>query len=60
MTLKYANYAFGNDWKFQHGGAKSYIYHLTQEWCHDNFPAIINKDYWLSDSSDLNLLDRSI
>ena len=57
VTLKYGNKIFGNDWTFQQDGAKPHTHHLTQEWCHDNFPAFINKDQWPPNNPDLNLLD---
>ena len=33
---------------------------LTQEWCWDNFPSLIDKDRWLPKSPDLDPLDYSI
>ncbi|CAF1949018.1 unnamed protein product [Rotaria magnacalcarata] len=60
VALKYGNHVFGNDWAFQHDGAKPHIHQLTQQWCHDNFPGFIDKDHWLPNSPDLNPLDYCI
>ncbi|CAF2059441.1 unnamed protein product [Rotaria magnacalcarata] len=60
VALKYGNHVFGNDWAFQHDGAKPHIHQLTQQWCHDNFPGFIDKDHWLPNSPDLNALDYCI
>lgn len=59
-ALKYGNKVFGNDWMFQQDGAKPHQYHLTQQWCRDNFPSFIDKDHWPPNSPDLNPLDYSI
>ncbi|CAF1514216.1 unnamed protein product [Rotaria sordida] len=60
VALKYGNHVFGNDWTFQQDGAKPHIHHLTQQWCHDNFPGFIDKDHWSPNSPDLNPLDYCI
>ncbi|CAF1535797.1 unnamed protein product, partial [Adineta ricciae] len=60
IALKYGNYVFGNDWTYQQDGAKPHTHHLTQQWCHDNFPAFIDKDHWPPNSPDLNSLDYCI
>ena len=60
VALKYGNHVFKNDWTFQQDGAKPHIHRLTQEWCHDNFPAFIDKDHWPPNSPDLNPLDYCI
>ncbi|CAF5119622.1 unnamed protein product, partial [Rotaria sp. Silwood1] len=60
VALKYGNHVFGNDWTFQQDGARPYTHHLTQQWCHDNFPVFIEKDHWPPTSPDLNLLDYCI
>jgi hypothetical protein len=41
MALKYESQ---NDWAFQQDGVKPHTHHLIQQWCHDNFPAFIDKD----------------
>ena len=51
---------FGDDLTFQQDGATSHTHHLTQQWCHDNFPAFIGKNHWPQNSPDLNPLDYSI
>ena len=33
---------------------------LTQEWCRDNFPSLIDKDRWSPKSPDMDPLDYSI
>ena len=60
MALKYGNHVFGNDWTFQQDGARPHTHRLTQQWCHDNFPAFIDKDHWPPNGPDLNPLDYSI
>ena len=60
VALKYGNHVFGNYWTFQQDGAKPHTHHLTQQWCHDNFPAFIDKDHWPPNSPDLNPLDYCI
>ncbi|CAF3813941.1 unnamed protein product, partial [Rotaria sp. Silwood1] len=60
VALKYGNYVFGNDWTFQHDGAKPHIHQLTQQWCHDNFSGFIDEDHWPPNSPDLNPLDYCI
>ena len=51
---------FGDDWTFQQDEATSHTHHLTQQWCHDNFPAFIDKNHWPPNNPDLNPLDYSI
>jgi hypothetical protein len=46
VALRYGNHFFGKDWTFQQDGAKPHAHQLTQQWCHDKFPAFINKDHW--------------
>ena len=60
VALKYGNEVFGADWTFQQDGAKPHTHHLTQAWCRQNFPSIIDKDHWPPNSPDLNPLDYSI
>ncbi|CAF3930185.1 unnamed protein product [Rotaria sp. Silwood2] len=60
VALKYGNHVFGNDWAFQQNGARPHTHRLTQQWCHDNFPAFIDKDHWPPNSPDLNPLDYCI
>ena len=60
VALKYGNHVFGNDWTFQQDGARPHTHRLTQQWCHDNFPAFIDKDHWPPNSPDLNPLDYCI
>ncbi|CAF1438490.1 unnamed protein product [Rotaria sp. Silwood1] len=60
VALKYGNYVFGNDWTFQHDGAKPHIHQLTQQWCHDNFSGFIDEDHWPPNRPDLNPLDYCI
>ena len=45
---------FGNDWIFQQDGTKLHWHHLTQQQCRDNFLSFIDKNRWLSNSTDLN------
>ena len=45
MTLKYENYVFGKDAAFQQDRARPLAHPLTQQWCHDDFPVLIGKDY---------------
>ena len=60
VALKYGNEMFGDDWTFQQDGATSHMHHLTQQWCHDNFPSFIDKNHRPPNSPDLNPLDYSI
>jgi hypothetical protein len=60
VAFKYGNHVFGNDWTFQQDGARPHTHRLTQQWCHDNFPAFIDKDHWPPNSPDLNPLDYCI
>jgi hypothetical protein len=60
VALKYGNHVFRNDWTFQQNGATSHTHRLTQEWCHDNFPAFIDKDHWAPNSPDLYPLDYCV
>jgi hypothetical protein len=57
VTFKYGNKVFGDDWIFQQDGAMPHQYHLTQQWCRDNFPLFVNKDRWPPNSPNLNPLD---
>ena len=43
-ALRYGNEVFGDKWIFQQDDANPNRDHLTQEWCRDNFPSLINKD----------------
>ena len=57
VALKYGNHVFGNNWIFQQDGATTHTHHLSQQMgCVDNFPAVIEKDYWPPNSLDLNPL----
>ena len=60
VTLKHGNNILATYWTFQQDGAMPHAHHLTQQWWKDNFPSFIDKDHWLSNSSDLNSLDYSI
>ncbi|XP_065665656.1 uncharacterized protein LOC136087078 [Hydra vulgaris] len=60
VALKYGNEMFCDDCTFQQDGLTSHTHHLTQQWCHDNFPAFIDKNRWSPNSPDLNPLDYSI
>ena len=60
VALEYGDKNFGDDWTFQHDGAKPHIHHLTQQWCRDHFPSSIDKDRWPPNSQDLNPLDYCI
>ncbi|CAM4824412.1 unnamed protein product [Rotaria magnacalcarata] len=60
VALKYGNQVFGSDSVFQQDGVKPHSYHLTQQWCRDNFPSFIGKHRWPPNSPDLNPLDYSI
>ena len=60
VALKYGNQVLGCDWTFQQDGAKPHTHHLTQQWCHDNFPSFVDKDQWPPNSPDVNPLDYSI
>ena len=44
VALKNENEAFGNKWIFQKDGANLLRHHLTEEWCRDNLPSLIDKD----------------
>ena len=48
---------FGDNLTFQQGGATAHTHHLSQKWCRDNFPAVIDKNQWPLNSPDLNPLD---
>ena len=54
VALNYGNKVFDNDWTFQQDGATLHIHQLTQQWCQDRFPSIIDKDRWPSNSPDLD------
>ena len=60
LALKYGNHVFGKDWTFQQDATKPHAHHLTQQWCHDNFPGFIDKDHWPANNPDLNPLDYSM
>ena len=60
VAFRYGNKVFGNDWMFQQDGATPRTHHLSQEWCEENFPSLIDKDHWAPNSPDLNPLDYSI
>ena len=60
VALKYGNHVFGNNRTFQQEGATAHTHHLSQKWCVDNFPAVIEKDHWPPNSPDLNPLDYFI
>ena len=57
VTLKYGNQTFGNDWIFQHNNGTPDTHILTQQWCHDHFSMLIDKDHWPPNSPELNPLD---
>ena len=52
VALKYGNEVFGTKWIFQQDGANPQRDHLTQEWCRNNFPSLIDKDRWPQSPSD--------
>ena len=56
-ALKYGNEVFVDKCIFQQDGAKLHGDHLTEEWCRDNFPSLIDKDRGASKQS---ILDDSI
>ena len=60
VALKYGSKVFGNDWTSQQGGTTPHIYQLTQQWCQNRFPSIIDKDRYPSNSPDLKPLDYFI
>lgn len=60
VALKYRNHVFGNDWTFQQDGATPHTHRLTQQWCHDNFPAFLDKDHWSPSGPDLGPLDYCV
>ena len=60
VALKYGNKVFGDDWIFQQDGTMPRQHYLTQKWCQENFPSLIEKDHWPPNSPDLNPLDYSI
>ena len=60
VALWYGNNAFGDDWTFQQDGAKPHTHKLSQKWCNDHFPRLIEKDHWLPNFPHLNPLDYSI
>ena len=60
VVLKYENHVFGKFWTFQQDEAQSHAHQITQQWCHDDFPALIDKDRWRSNSPDLNPLDDRV
>ena len=45
VALKYVNQVFDSDWVFQQNDDKPHSHHLTPEWCRNNFPSFIDKDY---------------
>ena len=60
VTFKYKNYVFGKDSTFQQDRARPRAHLLTQQWCHDDFPVLIGKDYEPSNQPDLNSLDYCV
>ena len=60
VALKYGNEGFGDKLIFKQNGANSHRHHLTQEWCRDIFPSLIDRDRWPSNNPDLNILDDSV
>ena len=60
VALSYGNEVFGDNWIFQQDGENPRRHHLTQEWCRNNFPSLIDKDHWPPNSPNLNPLDYSI
>ena len=60
VALKYGNHVFVNNWIFQQDGATAHTHHLSQKCCIDNFPAVIEKDHWPSNRTNLNPLDYFI
>ena len=60
VALKYGNHVFGSNWTFQQDGVKLHTHHLTQQWCRDHFPALLDRYQWPPNSPDLNPLDYCI
>lgn len=57
VARKFGNECFGDRWTFQQDGARAHTHHLSQDWCTDHFPSIIDKEHWPPNSPDLNPLD---
>ena len=60
IALEYANRNIGKHWIFQQDGAKLHVHHLTQNWCLDNSPSVIDKDQWPPNRPDRNSMDYCI
>ena len=60
VVLEYDNKVFDGDWTFQRNDATPLLHRLSQEWCYEHFPSLIDKDHWSPNSPDLNPLDYSI
>ena len=60
VALKYGNEVFNDKWIFQQDGARPRGDHLTEEWCSNNFPSLIDKNHWPSNSSNMNPMNYSI
>ena len=43
VALQYGNKVFGNHWTFQQDGGRPRIHAKKQQWCAENFPALIDK-----------------
>ena len=43
VALQYGNKVFGNPWTFQRDGGSPHIHTKMQQWCADNFPALIDR-----------------
>ena len=59
-ALKYENEVFGDNKIFQQDGTKPRRDHLSQEWCQNNPPSLVDNDRWSPRSTDLSRLDDSI
>ena len=60
IALKYENEVFGDKWSFQQDGVNPHRDYLTQEWCRNSFPLLIDKGCWSQNSPHLNPLNYSI
>ena len=55
-VLKSGNHMLGQGWWFQRDNATTHTRHLTQNWCKDNLPGFIPKDWWPGISPELSRL----
>ena len=57
VALKYGHKMFGNDGTFQQDRASPHTYEKSQLWGIEHCPPFIDKDRFLPNSLNLNLLD---